>query len=41
VSFVEKRPELVTVEVSTTVRTVTVLSGKCIFIREVKRQGRR
>jgi hypothetical protein len=34
VSYTEKQPEPVKVEVSTTVRTVTVVSGKWIFIRE-------
>jgi hypothetical protein len=37
VSYVEKLPEPVKVEVSTTVRTVTVVAGKWIFVRQVKK----
>jgi hypothetical protein len=41
VSYVQNQPEPVKVEVSTTVRTtvrtVTVVSGKWIFMREVKK----
>jgi len=32
-----KQAETVKVEVNTTVRTVTVVSGKWIFVREVKK----